>query len=152
MINARDLSTHRNGVFEQHLINVGPRRPMVLSPDPGNTPVRIELDLALQIPDDIVAVLSVNPHLLELGLVPAIGTDFITCERPIRPLALWVFPPKEPVALDSGTTLATVIFLSLAAVRDIYSDPGLDIGEEFDEGDRSLPFLFFGGDGEDGLL
>ena len=148
MINVRDLSTHRNGIVDQHIIPLGPRRPMVLNPDPNGSPVKIELDLALEIPDDTVAVLTVDPHLLELGLVPALGVDFITSLRPVRALNLWVFPPKVAVALDPGTTLATLIFLHMAMPRGVYDDPHLNIGERDDrDEDRDIPFLFLDDDG-----
>jgi hypothetical protein len=142
-MHVRDLSSHRNGVFvfENSVLELGPRRAMVLNPDPSGRPIKIELDMALALEDDLVAIVSFDPRIVELGLRPLGGVDVITCNRPVRVLALWVLPPEVPVALELETVIASVVFLPTAVPRGFYNDPRLDIGEEEIEDGIS----FFGG-------
>jgi hypothetical protein len=131
-MHVRDLSAHRNGVFafENSILELGPRRAMVLNPDPSGRPIKIELDMALAPEDDLVAIVSFDSRIFELGLHPIGGVDVVTCHRPVRVLALWVLPPEVPVALEPETVIATVVFVPTAAPRGFYNDPYLDIGEE----------------------
>ena len=141
----RDLSSHRNGVFEfeRLVLELGPRRAMVLAPDPTGKPIRIELDVALSLEDDMAALLSFDPHVYELGLRPLSGVDVITCRRPVRPLCLWVLPPEVPVALEPETTIATVVFVPTVSARGLYNDPYLNIGEEEEQEEGMAFFIGF---------
>jgi hypothetical protein len=139
----RDLSSHRNGVFEfeRLVLELGPRRSMVLNPDPTGAPIKIELDAALTLEDDMAALLAFDPHIYELGLRPLSGVDVITCHRPVHPLSLWVLPPAVPVALEAAITIATVVFVPTVSPRGFYNDPDLDIGEEEESPEDGMPFF-----------
>jgi hypothetical protein len=142
LMQIRDLSSHRNGVFEFEglVLELGPRRAMVLSPDPTGKPIKIELDAALTLEDDMAALLAFDPRVYEMGLRPLGGVDIITCRRPVRPLSLWVLPPTVPVALESETAIATVVFVPTVSPRGFYNDPNLDIGEE-EESEEGMAFF-----------
>lgn len=127
-LRVRDLSSHRNGQFPNGEIRLGPRKSHVFMPTADGSPIRVELDLAVQLDDDQAALIVPSPTLFELGLRPVAGADLITPNRPIRPLFLLLESPREAVALEAGTHLATMAIIGYVTPR-YYHDPFLDIGE-----------------------
>ena len=142
----RDLSNHRSGVLELNkgVLELGPRVAVLVEPDPSGQPVRIELDLAIEFDDNLVGLLTGSHLLAEMGLDLAVRVDVITCNHPVRPLAIWVLPPAEPVSLEPEMSIALLSFVPTMIPRGLYHDPSLDIGEEDDDHRQDPGFSFIG--------
>ena len=134
----RDLSEYRGGIVSGPIIELGARRETLLLPDPENKPIKVELDLAIKLPDDTGALIIASFKLLELGLVPAIGLDLITYSQEVAPLALWLLPPIKPITLSMGAPVATLVFLQLSVNKIYHAD--LEIKEVNEEEGFLLDF------------
>ena len=130
-IYVRDLSEYRGGIVSGPIIELGARTETLLSPDPENKPIKVDLDLAVKLPDDTGALLIASFKLLELGLTPAIGLDLVTHSREVAPLALWLLPPLKPITLEMGAPVASLVFLQLSINKIYHADLEIkEIGEE----------------------
>jgi hypothetical protein len=137
-IYVRDLSEYRGGIVSGPMIELGVRTETLLLPDPENKPIKVELDLAVKLPDDTGALIIASFKLLELGLVPAISLDLVIHLREVAPLMLWLLPPVKPTTLEMGAPVANLVFLPLSINKIYHAD--LEIKEVNEEESFLLDF------------
>jgi hypothetical protein len=135
----RDLSSYRGGVFPSHgPIELCARVRLTVPPGEPGTFVMVELDMAVALPDDHVALVFPSPALAALGLA-ATGPTFVSSTDPVRPLSILVRPPAAPVTLEPGQPIARLLLLQVNA-GTLYQDPHLPIEVEPDPTDS--PFFW----------